>query len=126
VSVAYVDTSCLVAAAFGERGAAQIRRRLEAFDVLIASNLLEAELRAAFAREDVAFDERLLAPVSWIFPTRSLANEIAQILSAGYLRGADLWHLAVALFAVPEQSGLTFLTLDRRQEGVAERLGLAV
>ena len=55
--VAYVDTSCLVAIAFGERGATALERRLRAFDVLIASNLLEAELRAAFIRERVRVDD---------------------------------------------------------------------
>jgi uncharacterized protein with PIN domain len=53
VKVAYVDTSCLVAIAFGERGAAAVARRLRTFDRLIAANLLEAELRATYRREQL-------------------------------------------------------------------------
>ena len=50
MSVAYVDTSVLTAIAFGEPDAAEHARRLDEFARLISSNLLEAELRAAFAR----------------------------------------------------------------------------
>src|SRR5690606_9392750 len=50
LSYAYVDTSCLVALAFGEPGAGAVRTRLESYDRLYSANLLEAELRAAFAR----------------------------------------------------------------------------
>ena len=48
--VAYVDTSCVVAIAFAERGAASLARRLRNFDEIVASDLLEAELRSAFVR----------------------------------------------------------------------------
>ena len=40
MKAAYVDTSCLVAIAFGEKGAASLGRRLEGFDELFSSNLL--------------------------------------------------------------------------------------
>ena len=50
----YVDSSCLVAIAFGEEGAEELTARLEQFDLLVSSNLLEAELRAALCREGFA------------------------------------------------------------------------
>ena len=50
MTVAYVDTSALVAIAFGEPGGAALGRRLGTFSVLLSSNLLEAELRAAYSR----------------------------------------------------------------------------
>lgn len=50
MNAAYVDTSCLVAIAFGEAGGARVLRRMQGFDELVSSNLLEAELLAAFAR----------------------------------------------------------------------------
>jgi uncharacterized protein with PIN domain len=99
VKVAYVDTSCLVAIAFGERGATAVERRLAGFDALVASNLLEAELRAAFKREKADGVDTLLELIEWISPERPLGNEIARVLSAGYVRGADCWHLATALYA---------------------------
>ena len=50
MSVAYVDTLVLTAIAFGEPDAVEHALRLDEFARLISSNLLEAELRAAFAR----------------------------------------------------------------------------
>lgn len=90
MSVAYVDSSALVAIAFDEPDAAGMAKRLEAFSHLLSSNLLEAEVRAVFAREGVSFSERLFAGFKWVFPDRSLAPEITAVLTAGYLRGADL------------------------------------
>lgn len=126
MSVGYVDTSCLVAIAFGERGATALARRLGRFEELVASNLLEAQLRAAFLREQVEGPEALLESVSWISPERPLSAEIARVLSAGYVRGADCWHLATALYVAPEPGELTFVTLDARQREVAAVLGFAV
>ena len=58
MSVAYVDTSVLTAIAFDEPGAAAYAQRLDEFARLISSNQLEAELRAAFARENLLFHDR--------------------------------------------------------------------
>jgi predicted nucleic acid-binding protein len=125
VTVAYVDTSCLVAIAFGEREGVSIAKRLERFDELIAANLLDAELRAAFAREKVAFDADLVTWVSWIVPDRPLGPEIERVLTAGYLRGADVWHLACALYVAEDPSRISFLTLDDTQRAVAKAIGFA-
>lgn len=124
--VAYVDTSCLVAIAFGERGATAVARRMMQFDEIVASNILESELRAAFKREQVLFDVNAFLSVSWLIPDRPLTEEIARVLEAGYVRGADCWHLASALYLAPEPSVLTFLTLDETQKKVAKAVGFAV
>ncbi|HWP38169.1 MAG TPA: PIN domain-containing protein [Gemmatimonadales bacterium] len=121
--VAYVDTSCLVAVAFGEAGAAALSRRLNRFDILAASDLLEAELRSAFLREGAEFDPALLAGLSWVVPDRPLHSEIARVLAAGYVRGVDCWHLATALYLAEDSSSMSFLTLDERQADVARALG---
>ena len=63
MSVAYVDTSVLTAIAFDEPGAAAYAQRLDEFARLISSNLLEAELRAAFTRENLRFQEGAVAGV---------------------------------------------------------------
>lgn len=126
MTVAYVDSSCLVAIAFTEPGAQRLAARLAAFDRLVSSNLLEAELRAAFAREAVPADpEPLMSGLTWVYPDRPLTREFQVIAAAGYLRGADLWHLACALFLAPAGAGLVFLTLDTRQAQVASVLGFA-
>ena len=123
MNVAYVDTSCLVALAFGERGAAALARRLNRFNRLVASNLLESELRSAYAREQIDDDPDALDAISWIVPDRSLSPEIGRVLSAGYVRGADCWHLATALYLASEPGNITFMTLDRAQGAVARALG---
>ncbi len=123
MTVAYIDTSCLVAIAFGERGAAPLKRRLRTFDELVAANLLEAELRATFAREGADGAEATLGGVSWVLPDRLLSEEIATVLALGYVRGADCWHLATALYVAGTPGDLTFLTLDAAQKQAAARLG---
>lgn len=123
MSLAYVDTSCLVTIAFGERGGKALARRLEAFDELLSSNLLEAELRSAFHREEVPFEPNLLSWITWVLPDRPLGREMTRVLEVGYLRGADLWHVACALYLVEDAPELSFITLDDRQGAVAEGLG---
>ncbi len=120
---AYVDASCMVAIAFGERGARALARRLGRFEELFASNLLEAELRAASVREGVELDADLLTWLDWVLPDRPLTAELTSVLSAGYLRGADAWHVACALYIAADPVDLPFLTLDDRQRSVARRLG---
>jgi uncharacterized protein with PIN domain len=123
VPVAYVDTSCLVAIAFGEKGSGALARRLETFDDLVSSNLLEAELRSAFKRESVSPVPEMLSAISYVVPDRPLSREIEAVLEAGLVRGADCWHLATALFLSEDPSQLSFITLDARQKAVAGALG---
>lgn len=124
--IAYVDASCLVAIALGEPGSPELARRLETFDRLLSSNLLEAELRSALAREGVTADPApLLDAIEWILPDRPIGAELSEVLAAGYLRGADAWHLACALMLRRELPALEFLSLDRRQAELANALGFA-
>jgi hypothetical protein len=126
MNVAYVDTSCLVAIAFGEPNASVLARRLEGFDELVSSNLLEAELWSSFAREEVEPEARLLSWISWVLPDRPLSREIGQALAVGYLRGADLWHVACALYLIETPGEISFITLDDRQRAVAQGLGFPI
>jgi len=123
VKVAYVDTSCLVAIAFGERGASAVARRLTEFDEIVSANLLEAELRAAVLRERLDWGAALVAGLSWVAPDRPLHAEIARVLAAGHVRGADCWHLATALYVASDPATIAFVTLDARQGVIARTLG---
>lgn len=125
MKIAYVDSSCFVNVAAGQPGYRELLPRLARFDRLVSSNLLEAELRAALAREGGGGPIRnFISWMDWVFPPRRLTPEISQILEVGTLRGADLWHLACALFLKSRLSGpLSFLTLDGRQGEVARYLG---
>lgn len=126
MSVAYVDTSCLVAIAFGERGAKAVERNLKEFDELVTSNLLEAELRSAFRRERVEFVASAIANISWLISDRPLTDEIERVLEAGDVRGADCWHLASALYLASDPPSISFLTLDEPQKKVAKQLGFTI
>ena len=116
----------MTAIAFYEPGADALAARLEEFTRLVSSNPLEAELRAPFTREKLDFPENAVAGIDWILPDRPLAPELGAVLKTGYLRGADLWHLANPLYVTPGPESLSFATLDVRQASVAAALGFPV
>ena len=96
---------------------------MSTFDRLLASPLLEAEARSVMLRERLPASAVHLGDMQWILPATSLSVEIARVLSAGYVRGADCWHLACALHVSSDPSEITFLTLDTQQRKVAKALG---
>lgn len=53
----------MTAIAFDEPGAEALAGRLDGFARPVSSNLLEAELRATFAREKLDFPENVIAGV---------------------------------------------------------------
>ena len=123
MSVAYVDASAVLAVDFSEPGGQEVLDKLRGFSKLVSSNLLESEVRSAYARESRPFDANTLSSVEWIFPDRSLRPEIEKALSAGCLRGADLHHVATALYMTRDPASVAFVTLDKRQGAVAAALG---
>ncbi len=126
MSVAYVDSSCIIAVAFAEPTARSVERRMAQFDYLLASNLAEAEVRAALRREFGTSTGFSRGAIHWADSPTTLSAQIAAVLEAGYVRGADCWHLATALYLAPTAGELTFLTLDARQRKVAAALGFSV
>lgn len=123
MSVAYIDASALVAVLFDERGGGELGNRLNTFSQVVSSNLLEAEIRSVLKREGHACSPDLLVGIKWVLPERPLRPEFGTVLEAGYLRGADLWHVATALYLAENPSEATFVTRDRRQGAVASALG---
>lgn len=119
----YVDTSAVLAIEFDEAGAPYAIERIDSASKLISSNLMEAELRSAMRRQDIELDLKIISDVDWIHANRPLTPEFERVLRVGYLRGADLWHVAVALFASPDPSQISFITLDVRQRDVARDVG---
>ncbi len=126
MTTAYVDSSLLVAVALREEEHQRHIARLSGVRRLVSSNLLEAELRSALLRELTFAVPPLLERIVWIFPDRVLTREIERVLAAGRLRGADLWHVATALYLEPDPSELTFLTADNRQREVAAAVGFRI
>ena len=93
----------------------------------MSSNLLEAEYRSGCMRERRAPSNFRLNKISWVIPARPLTGELNSVLAAGYLRGADLWHVAVAIYAEKiTMIKMSFLTLDNRQRYVANTVGFNV
>ncbi len=127
LSAAYVDTTALLPVTYGEEPVSEsIQRKLEGFRYLLSANLLEAEIRAAFAFEGREFDDDVLSSVRWIMPNRRLDAEMAAVLRTAQLQPIRLWHLATALFFAELVPGLAFVTLDEQQETAARDLGLAI
>jgi predicted nucleic acid-binding protein len=121
--VAVLDTSIVLAIAFDEAERAAAARRLRKATALFASPLLEAEFAAACRRMNRDVDVAALAELEWLVPSGRLSAEIAQVLEAGAVRGADCWHLATALWFAPRPTDIAFLTLDKQQRDVAKALG---
>ena len=126
MSFAYVDSSVLLAIVFEEDGSESLNDWLEGFDGLMCSDLVEAEVRSACRRESVDLDPAFFSNIDWIIPQRPLSPEIGSVLAAGYLTGADLWHLAAALYFAADPGDVGFLTRDIRQRDVAEALGFRI
>ena len=129
MKTAFIDTSALAAILFEERAFPAVQNILGNLDTVRASNLLEAEIRSAAARESVDQLEvdSVLSKVKWVLPDRPLSQELRAVASCGVsLRGADSWHLACALYLAGDPSNLPFLTLDGDQALAAERLGFKV
>ncbi len=130
--MAYVDSSALTPIIFGEQPD-ETRVRLARFPILLSSILLEAELRAAFEKEQQEFAVSLLSEISeWITPHRRLDDELISILGIASLPALPLWHLANAMYFRQRQSltsrqyRLAFITLDEQQETAARELGLFI
>ena len=109
-----------------EEGSASLVDRLQGYDRLVGSNLVEAEVKSTRYREGMESSSRLFDRIFWVMPPHPLSDEITSVLTAGYLRGADVWHLATALHYASHPSELSFLTLDLRQRSVAEALGFQI
>ena len=126
--VAYLDTSYLVAVVLKEPGWQRLRTALRPYTAILSSDLLAAELLAVLRREELPTEAARgwLGGIQWLYPDRSLRPEMERVLAHGYVRGADLWHLACACFVAAETRELPFLSRDARQRDVAAALGFPI
>jgi len=124
--VVYLDTSVLVSIFFeeGARDNAVFLKLLNKAEEVISSALLEAEFLSVLHREKANRDEglKLLKQVSLLNPDRSLQPELRRVFSMAYLRGADAFHLACALYLDPSAGEISFLSADDHQNSAAKKL----
>ncbi len=120
----YVDSSVLTAVLLHESAHEHLQERLMRGG-LFSSLLLEAEVCSALQREKVPHEafEQFAELMTWITPTQSLKSEIGEVLEYGYLRGADLWHVACAVYAFKIRRSIEFFSLDKNQRAVAAKCG---
>ena len=124
MSWAYVDSSVVIATLCGEIAPKVATNIWNSADNFVSSFLLEVEVLSVAKREGLDFQQvqRELLNVGLV-RTGSLQSECRQILGIGYLRGADLFHLASAIWIQGKYSDLSFLTLDKKQRDLARMLG---
>lgn len=124
----YVDSSVVVAALLEEPRHEEFRCLLSQAGSVLSSYLLEAEVFAAAAREQISLDEtqEQIRNIVFIAVNRKLVEEYKKIFSIGYSKGADALHLATALFIDPTAKNLVFLTADTNQKSIAQKLGFRV
>jgi hypothetical protein len=120
---AYIDTSLLIGIKFQKFASAKLRS-LRQYE-LYSSELMIAEALSFGKRESIkeSLIWEALKGLSWIIPEGSLSTECRRVIQQGYVRGADLWHLACACHLSPNPKELVFLTLDERQRDIAAKIG---
>lgn len=128
MKAAYLDSSFAVAMIFGELPHQNLSRKYSELEEVLSCHLLEAEVYSTLAREkvDLNLGTRFLFGISLFQPDDSLAVEYKKILKAGFLRGADLFHLACALHLDPLANELMFFSLNQKQSACAAKLGFRV
>ena len=106
-------------------GLQESEARLNTYPAVWSSALLEAEVLSTLARERVDPGPALsmLSLFHFVLPSRRLTEEIQAVLQAGLIKGADLHHLASALYLRTVIPALDFLTSDRNQARLAKYLG---
>ena len=125
--ILYVETSAaaklLVDEPASARLAARLDKAVDSDDALLASVLLETELRRLAVRVDVAqvAVTHLLERLDLLETDRSLYRE-AGLLRGRHLRSLDALHLAAALRVGAD----IMVTYDHRQADAAQAAGLPV
>ena len=123
--ITYIDSSAVVGKLLGD-GIHPALIKPDNKLRLYSSPLLYSEVAAVARREGVALKEVdiITRGIEWVIPASQLKHEVAQVLAVGYARGADLFHLATALWlAGSNVKELRFITLDVPQQELAGKLG---
>ena len=131
----YWDSSAVLSALFRDGHSGEASKRARGSEVHFLSTLAWAEVHSVIARIE---RERVLAKVLVAAAREVLEGgpwrrlnavpdwKLVRSLSSKWpLRGADLWHLAVAKSLQTELPELTFMSFDARLAAAAHGEGLA-
>lgn len=132
--VTYWDTSALVATLFVETRSAEARTLAGSAGMHLISSLAWAELHAVLARTrrtqslpEATVDAMQAAVVAgpWHYVNAAPRQDFCQSLARRWgLRGADLWHLALAKTLWTDLPELTFAVYDNRLAEAAAGEGI--
>lgn len=127
MSWAYIDSSVLIATLLEDHPKPQLDKFWGSAEWFISSYLLQAEVFSAVKREkaDMQLAALEIKKIGFV-RTDSLAEELMEIFKAGYVRGADAFHLATALWIRGKHKDLKFITLDEKQKEIARYLDFIV
>ncbi len=127
MSWAYIDSSVLIATLLEDHPKPQLDKFWGSAERFISSYLLQAEVFSAVKREkaDMQLAALEIKKIGFV-RTDSLAEELMEIFKAGYVRGADAFHLATALWIRGKHKDLKFITLDEKQKEIAKHLDFIV
>lgn len=128
MKLVYIDTSVLIAVFFQEPNYKNYLKYFSKNYQLISSEILVAEFYSFLSRNKRPLSEafEILDYLSIVRPDKGLENYCEMILSYGYAKGADLFHIANALYIDPEVKELVFLTHDVKQGKLAKKVGFKV
>ena len=134
-TVYYWDTSALLSYFFADSHSAAARKWLEHRATHLISSLTHAESCAVIARitrqgavtETVAATVRTAMTNDWWRQINGLPDQaiVVKLSRKWPLRGADLWHLALAVSLKNELPELRFISFDDRLREAAAGEGLA-
>jgi len=126
MKVNYIDSSVLVAILLNEPSSEMARLTLAKESIIQSSSLIESEIISVCKREKVEFQlaDSLLDSIDIVSPPSSIRPYIKDIIEYGYVRGADLQHLACALYLCGNTPKyITFWSFDVNQSRVAKKVG---
>jgi predicted nucleic acid-binding protein len=120
----YIDASAIAGLLMGEPSAQALLAKVDANSLRYSSPLLEAEVLSVAKRENIGFESvaEFLDRIVYV-QTQSLRTQLEEVLEVGYLREADAYHLATAVFLDSKRDNLVFVSLDQNQKKLAGRMG---
>lgn len=122
----YVDTSALGRVLLDESDAEAINDALRRFDQMVASRLLQVELRRLASKRDMVDRANVLIERVALLPIDSRTLDLAETLTPHTLGTLDAIHLATALLSIETAGVEALMTYDKQLAKAARVHGIEV